>query len=118
MEIEVSPTEVLLSDFELWHYALNYWYLPESEVDGEAFEAAPAQCGLSIDTHKPLPDPALDAQVKRSWERMFDLDWSHPDVTRPRPQKSIQGVLWELPLDCVLRAQPFTAKGRRIHLPG
>jgi hypothetical protein len=36
-----------LSDFDLWHYVLNYWYLPESEAEGEEFELELKQYGLS-----------------------------------------------------------------------
>jgi len=38
IELKVADDCVLLSDFDLWHYVLNYWYLPESEKDGRAFE--------------------------------------------------------------------------------
>ncbi len=30
-ELEKDPAGVLLSDFELWHYVLSYWYLPKSK---------------------------------------------------------------------------------------
>ena len=38
VECRVKEDQVLLSDFELWHYILNYWYLPKSEKSGESFE--------------------------------------------------------------------------------
>ena len=30
LELQVADDRVLLSDFDLWHYVLNYWYLPET----------------------------------------------------------------------------------------
>ena len=31
IEFECCAEAALLSDFGLWHYVLNYWYLPETE---------------------------------------------------------------------------------------
>jgi len=58
VELEVADGRVLLSDFDLWHYVLNYWYLPKSEKDGEAFEKKLTRLGLSFyhcDHQHPLP---------------------------------------------------------------
>ena len=44
---QVQDDCVLLSDFDLWHYVLNYWYLPRTKKDGEAFERKLARAGLS-----------------------------------------------------------------------
>src|SRR5437016_2513700 len=38
IEFEIAGQLVLLSDFDLWHFPLNYWYLPASEQDDKAFE--------------------------------------------------------------------------------
>jgi hypothetical protein len=95
LELDVDASRLLPSDFELWHYALNGWYLPASRGDERAFEAR--------------PDPA---RVAPSWQRIFDLAWSNRRYTVPAAQKSIQAVLWELrPAD--LRAvTSFRSPGR------
>lgn len=36
--IEVDDNNVLLSDFDFFHYPLSYWYLPLDESDIAAFE--------------------------------------------------------------------------------
>lgn len=110
LEIEVDDAQVLLSDFGLWHYVLSYWYLPESEADDEAFAAALEQLGLSFYETKPLPDPLYHQRIRRSWLRIFDLDWSDEHRSHPRAQKSIQAVFWELHIEQVRHVQHFIAR--------
>jgi hypothetical protein len=76
VELRVEKDRVLLSDFDLWHYVLNYWYLPKTEKDGESFEKRLARVGLSVfgcDHQKPLSHAKYRQDVERSWERIFDL---------------------------------------------
>ena len=41
IELELDDERVLRSDFELWHYVLNGWYLPSSLADERRFDARP-----------------------------------------------------------------------------
>ena len=61
LELEISEDRILLSDFELWHYVLNYWYLPSSVRDGKAFDRELKSEGLCYFTTKPLPDASWQA---------------------------------------------------------
>lgn len=110
IEFEADAQSVLLSDFSLWHFVLNYWYLPATPEEGDAFEAEVARRRMSFFLSKPLPDPALHARIEASWERSFDLDWHHPDLAEPRRAKSIQATLWEVPLTAVTAVKPFVAR--------
>jgi hypothetical protein len=110
IEFEVPDESVLLSDFELWHFALNYWYLPESDADDERFEAELAAHGLSLYKQKPLLIARYHRGIIRSWERMFDLDWSERGFAAPRPRKSIQATLWELRRDEVRGCTHFLSR--------
>ena len=79
VELKVADDRVLLSDFDLWHYVLNYWYLPESEKDGKAFEEKLARAGLSFygcDHQHPLSHVRYRQEIERSWERIFDTNWA------------------------------------------
>lgn len=91
IEFSAPEDQVLLSDFELWHYVLNRWYLPQTPAEVEH-------------------DVAGEARMERSWQRIFDLDWSLEDVAVPRPEKSIQGTLWQVPLGDVRSVTPFRAR--------
>lgn len=110
LEIEVDDAQVLLSDFGRWQHVLNYWYLPESEADDAAFAAELGRRGLSVYQTKPLPNPVYHERICRSWLRIFDLDWSDEYIARPRAQKSIQAVFWELHMDQVRHVQHFIAR--------
>jgi len=110
IEFELKDSFVLLSDFELWHYVLNYWYLPASVAGGEAFEAESTEKGLSFYETKPLADLRYHRQIQKSWERVFDLNWIEKDLAVPREMKSIQATFWELSMDNVRRVEKFIAK--------
>jgi len=112
IEFEISDRLVLLSDFELWHYALNYWYLPESLKDAEDFEAELSRRGLSFYKTKPLRDRAFHGKIAESWSRIFDLDWADKErgIAHPRARKSIQASLWELGRDQVRDVRFFRAR--------
>ena len=110
IEFEHAGDCVLLSDFCLWHYVLNYWYLPSTETEGEAFETELATHGLSFFDQKPLPHPEYHARVVRSWNRIFDLDWVEPDISDPKERKAIQATVWELSLDQVRHSRHFRSR--------
>ena len=83
LKLECPADRVLLSDFSLWHYVLNYWYLPSSEADGDAFERELARHGFSFYEQKPLPHHRYHAAIVESWDRCLDLDWHEPDIALP-----------------------------------
>lgn len=113
IEFEIEPELVLLSDFELWHHVLNYWYLPSSERDSDDFEAELAANGLSLYAAKPLPNLTYHQRITASWQRIFELDWIDEEgyiTSRSRGNKAIQGTFWELPMENVKRVKEFTAR--------
>jgi hypothetical protein len=91
IEFESNANEVLLSDFDLWHFVLNSWYLPRSASARDRY--------------------ALTAK-QRSWQRIFDLSFTAHGVAVPRQRKSIQGVIWQVPLESVRSVKPFVARGK------
>ena len=110
IEFNCHENTALLSDFELWHYVLNYWYLPESTTDGEDFEAELERQGLSFYKTKPLPHPTYHEKIVKSWTKIFDLDWSDPDLAFPKDQKSIQATVWQLEIDQVRSYKRFKSR--------
>jgi hypothetical protein len=112
IEFEVSDRLVLLSDFELWHYVMNYWYLPKTLNDGEDFEAELSRRGLSFYKTKPLRDQAYHRRIAESWNRIFDLNWADRarGIALPRASKCIQATLWELRRDQVRDVRFFRAR--------
>ncbi len=110
IEFEQSDKGVLLSDFDLWHYVLNYWYLPRTVADGEAFEAELSEHNLSFFKMKPLPVRAYHQRIEDSWNRIFDLDWGEEKISEPYAKKQIQATFWKLHFDQIKDVQVFTAR--------
>jgi len=115
VECKVDHDRVLLSDFELWHFVLNYGYLAKSENEDEEFEKELTAAGLSLagcSLRNPLPDTQFRQKIEQSWERIFDLTWTDPDhaIVSPTKDRAIQGTVWELLLDDVVDARHFTAR--------
>jgi len=99
-----------LSDFDLWHYVLNYWYLPTSEADRDRFETQLAKRGMSFFEAKPLPHRKYHERIVASWDRIFDFDWAEDEFALPRSSKSIQGTTWEVNLEQVRGHKLFTSR--------
>ena len=104
----IPEDHVLLSDFEMWHYALNYSFLAPSESDAETFDQL--HPNLTCSWHDPPTDQDVDYAIKNSWHRMFDLDWNDPCISLPKDQKSIQATLWQLEKSWVTTVEEFVAR--------
>lgn len=90
IEIEKSDSEILLSDFSLWHYVLNKWYLPESmEKDNEE---------------------ATEIEKVDSWVRIFDLSFCPEDISEPHEHKRLQATFWSIHPAEVVSVTNFVAR--------
>ncbi len=111
IELELANEEVLLSDFNDWHYVLNEWYLSDNEAEDEHFEQELEELGhkWSAPYRKPL-----QAKMHASWERIFELRGGDP-VWGNRPLKrSVQATFWELRLKDVTDITFFTNRGNGL----
>ena len=103
LELKLPPGRVLLSDFELWHYVINGWYLPANRADEQRFEQA-ATLGLP-------PHRQQAGQIETSWERIFELEVARsPYYTAPPSKRSVQAVFWELRVEDVVKVDEFVAR--------
>lgn len=110
IEFDIEADKVVLSDFELWHYVLNYWYLPATKEDGEAFEVELSKKGLSFYETKPLPNTNYHERIVKSWEHIFDITCSDDLSAFPKNKKSIQAGFWELRIENVTHIHVFTSR--------
>ncbi|HWQ73912.1 MAG TPA: DUF3841 domain-containing protein [Syntrophomonas sp.] len=116
LTIEVDDKSVLLSDFDLFHYPLNYWYLPLDESDEVAFERDYTNMGFTWNHLKDFQIQSenmllLRGRIVKSWDRIFDLNredegWLYSSWDT----KSIQATIWQVKLEQVLKAEVFLAK--------
>jgi len=110
IEFGIDDRQVVLSDFNLWHFPLNYGYLASNEDDAEVFDADCLANGLDFCRQKPLPG-RFHEKILRSWERIFDLGWQDHYYEASDPsEKCIQATFWELDLRAVADVKEFTAR--------
>ena len=97
LELEIPDKDVLLSDFELWHYVLRNSALTYSEEEYDALERK--RFSLSQEEYQKIKE--------NTWRTIFDL--SPIDTDWIRRGKSIQATFWELRLEYVRKATPFVS---------
>lgn len=96
IEFVADADRTLLSDFDLWHYVLNRCYVPQSSREADLHMRGDLTAGAN--------------EMKASWQRVLDVDWHLNDIAVPRAVKSIQAVVWEVPLASVRAVTPFIAR--------
>lgn len=116
LTIEIDDQDVLLSDFDLFHYPLNRGYLPIDEKDDLAFEKHYESLGYS---HQDLNNPDVQnddmkkirMDIISSWDRIFQLGQEDDGWLYGKNEgKSIQATFWELRLEQVVKTEVFIAK--------
>lgn len=108
IEIQKNKNEVLLSDFELWHYVLNNWYLPESEEDSKAFDKR-----IQLQYPMTSDDDIKNFEkkvIEDSWGKIFDMSFEDPYIASPFDEKSIQATFWELSIEEVIKVDKFKSR--------
>jgi hypothetical protein len=108
LEFRKPAEEVLLSEFQSWHFALNNWYLPDErvadggEAESDAFYSEIEALGLpGWQAH--YPDD-VQARVEESWTRTLDVRQTD-DV--------VQAVFFSLSIDEVFAVRPWDRPGAR-----
>jgi Phage-related tail protein len=116
LTIEVNEKNVLLSDFDLYHYPLNYWYIPLNEDDDrkvvEKYPAFSFEQSIRRDLLlHPLKDPEFYETMTKSWERIFDLSLEDDGwLFNKMDKKSIQATMWQIKGEQTLNVEEFIAR--------
>lgn len=112
IEISKNENEVLLSDFVLWHSALNKFFIGINEEDGLAFEVALDKLeeqGIEPYKFDKLPR-VFQQKMIESWDKIFDLEFDDPYYSCPKAAKSIQATFWTLSIHEVVSVMEFVAR--------
>jgi len=108
LQLQIDPTEVLLSDFDAWHSVLNRGYLALNVQEDEAwyqrFEAA-----ILNQWPWPPPEPWYSG-ILTSWERVFDLEALATSEYWQSGPRYIQATFETLRLANVRQATRFVAR--------
>jgi len=109
IEIEKDQKDVVLSDFELWHYPLNKWFIGENEKSAIAFENEISKLGLNQFKFDSYPQK-IKLKIIESWDKIFDLKFDDPYYTQPENDKCLQATFWEIRKEEIINVDFFTAR--------
>lgn len=107
IELNVNENDVLLSDFELFHYVLNYWYLPDNEEDDDKFIDKYESNGFTIHDIQNLGIETeflnlIRKEIEESWDKVLDIN--------KNSSTSVQACVKELSISQVSSITRFRAK--------
>jgi hypothetical protein len=105
LELEIPDEKVLLTDFDLWHFVLNDWWLDTSMFK---YGFTEEEYDLNHKWFKGLSKEEQKKEKEESWEMVlniepFDSEW----IARGQ---YVQAVFWELKMEDVKKVRYFTAR--------
>lgn len=86
--LEIPDNEVVLSDFDLWHFVLNNWPIFEDENKYDE--------DLELSTK----------EIEKTWNFIFDLNFGD----QSSDEKYIQANFWEIKPEYVISIEKFKAR--------
>lgn len=116
LTLDLADDDVLLHDYEAWHYPLNYFHLAAQRVSDQ-FERKCKAAGHPLYDVVPLRDNVLHAEVQRSWRRIFDLPACRRLFRRSRDEQAVQATFWSLQAAHVIEVMEFGGGQKRCVLP-
>jgi len=110
IEFEKEIENVLLSDFVLWHYPLNYKaIIANNEEECKEFELRLKTLKLDKTKFKNLTKN-IQKEIEISWQKIFDLDFENEYYTHPKKKKMIQACCWEIKEEEISKIEQFKAR--------
>ena len=92
IELEVPIKEVLLSDYNAWHYVLNKWYLDDSKNEEEWTKIQEEYDAKPFDERETL--------MIKSWDKIFNIDIfeiiNEEGNTWISNGKNVQATFWKI----------------------
>lgn len=101
LELNIETDRVLLSDYDAWHFILNYWYLSK-ERESEKFSKTYDYYG-----NKPLIDINGDEKIRETWKKCFDMKLSREILKIKKTQQQIQATFYEILYEDVKKVHFF-----------
>lgn len=107
IEFDADDNDVILSDFELFHYVLNYWYLPNNEEDDDKFIDKYERNGFTLHDVQNLEMETeflrlIRREIEESWDKILDIN--------KNSSTCIQACVKELNINQVSNITRFRAK--------
>ncbi len=109
IEFRKKESEVLFSDFDLWHCALNYVYIADNEKEDAEFDALLNKFGVKFTERENFPTE-IHKMIIKSWEKILDMNYCSEYSASPFDKKSIQATFWSLSVDEIIKVDEFVAR--------
>ena len=104
IELEIPDSQVLLSDFDVWHLILDNWFISETEDEENQLEKY----------YETLSPESQKAFLYKNWERVLDISPLNNNwIIRG---ECIQATFWELRKE-MIRDVKFFRTARHKHDP-
>ncbi len=116
LTLDKPDHEVLLSDYDAWHFPLNYWYLGDRAKEAAQTVRQWEKEGLDYYRQKPLLSPMHDRAMRDSWQPIFALDKAPRRLGYSKKEQSVQATFWELRRQDILEAVAFGGGQLRARL--
>lgn len=101
IELEIPDNQVLLSDFDAWHFVLNNWYLNTDCWDEETFDK-------DEEWLNSLSEEQRNIEIEKSWQGIYNLE--PKETTWMCRGKWIQATFWELKKEYIKDVKFFTIR--------
>lgn len=112
LELSVPRERVVLFDRERWQRVLNLSYVGKEQEDEARFEQKMNQMGVSTywEVFQSAFYPYLKSEIKKSWERIFDIDNTE--------QTNLGAAVWQLRQEDVVGINSHSALEERDGFSG
>jgi hypothetical protein len=111
LTLEIPEIEILLSDYDAWHFVLNRWYFTSNSLR-EMKEQELNQQGFSLYRQEQLPKETLDL-IQSSWNHIFDLKQSAIFLETSIKQTTIQANFWSISKEYLQTIVLFDGKSKK-----
>lgn len=116
IELELPDNQVVLHDYDLWHFPLNNFYLYENDEDDARIDKWRKEHNIKLTGYQ-SSNKEYQQILEQSWLKVFDLEWCKRSIqneqygTYERGQ-CIQATFWILKLANVKNVKKFTVRGK------
>lgn len=102
LELEVPDKDVLLSDYNKWHYVINKWWLDDSTCEKEWDE--------NMDWFDTLPYCERYKVMECSWQKIFNIEKKTVGDNWDTNGLYVQAVFWRLKKEYVKNVTDIIGK--------
>jgi hypothetical protein len=120
LKIDIPDDNVLLSDFDLWHYVLNGWLIPENEYEKEEYDIDTMimlqEQKRMIEEKRPCSIDYIkmsfqwEKRIQKSWDIIFNIDDNKIYALNGCQNKTIQATFSELKYNQILSVKHYISK--------